>query len=163
MGFSAHIYKVKFNRKVVTGIKKLTTNQKVFCENYITNGFNATQAYLIAFAKSTKNEVTARTNANKLLKRDYIKEYIELLQEKVEEKSIMNIQERQEYLTRVMMGEETESFMDKDGYVVDVPPRMADRLRAMDILNKMNGAYTTNSNINVTNGVNIKIVPDSDD
>ena len=45
---------------------ELTKNQRRFCEEYVNNSQNGTQAYLKAY-KTCKKEETARTNASRLL------------------------------------------------------------------------------------------------
>lgn len=57
---------------------KLTAKQKAFCEAYVENGYNGTQAYLSAY--DTDNYNTAKTEGNKLLKKPHIREYVSALQ-----------------------------------------------------------------------------------
>lgn len=60
----------------------MTTKQKLFCEEYLSNGFNGTKAYLEVF--DTESEKVAGINASKLLKKVEIREYIqELIKEHV--------------------------------------------------------------------------------
>ena len=70
----------------------LSNNQKLFCQQYLKLGMNGTQAYLDVY-KSCKKESTARTNASRLLTNANIQEYIKKLQEKVEEKAIVSIED----------------------------------------------------------------------
>lgn len=70
----------------------LSNQQKLFCQEYLKLGMNGTQAYLNAY-KSVKKEATARTNASRLLTNANIQEYIKELQEKVEEKAIVSIED----------------------------------------------------------------------
>jgi len=111
---------------------KLNARQKSFCEYYVASG-NATDAAI----KAGYKEKYAGVNADKLLKNTNIQKYIEELQEKAKGNRIMTAIERREFLT----------LMIKDGAVKDT-----DRLKALDILNKMDGEYTqkveVNGNIN---------------
>ena len=111
---------------------KLNARQKSFCEYYVASG-NATDAAI----KAGYSEKYAGVNADKLLKNTNIQKYIEELQEKAKGNRIMTAIERREFLTKMILKEET-----KD----------TDRLKAVDILNKMDGAYTqkveVNGNIN---------------
>lgn len=143
--------------------KKPTKQQKEFCREYIKNGLNGSQAYLKAYAKTVKTEVSARTNAYRLLQQEHIQIYISKLQADLEKKSIISIEERQRWLTDIFIGKETEEYVDKNGDVVLVSVNMANRLKALDILNKMNGAYSNNINLDINAGVNIKIIPEEDD
>nr|DAM59392.1 MAG TPA: Terminase small subunit [Caudoviricetes sp.] len=111
---------------------KLNARQKAFCEYYVASG-NATEAAI----KAGYKEKYAGVNADKLLKNTNIQKYIEELQEKATGNRIMTAIERREFLTKLILKEET-----KD----------TDRLKALDILNKMDGEYTqkveVNGNIN---------------
>lgn len=111
---------------------KLNARQKAFCEFYVASG-NATEAAI----KAGYKEKYAGVNADKLLKNTNIQKYIEELQEKAKGNRIMTAIERREFLTKMILKEET-----KD----------TDRLKAVDILNKMDGEYTqkveVNGNIN---------------
>ena len=111
---------------------KLNARQKSFCEFYVVSG-NATDAAI----KAGYKEKYAGVNADKLLKNTNIQKYIEELQEKAKGNRIMTAIERREFLTKMILKEET-----KD----------TDRLKAVDILNKMDGEYTqkveVNGNIN---------------
>ena len=119
---------------------KLNVRQKSFCEYYVASG-NATESAINAGYK----EKYAGVNADKLLKNTNIQKYIEELQEKAKGNRIMTAIERREFLTSMI----------KDGAVKDT-----DRLKALDILNKMDGEYTqkveVNGNINSNPFSNLK-------
>lgn len=70
----------------------LSNQQKLFCQKYLELGMNGTQAYLSVY-KNCKKEETAMTNASRLLRNAKVKEYIEELQSKVEEKAIVSIED----------------------------------------------------------------------
>nr|DAW53143.1 MAG TPA: Terminase small subunit [Caudoviricetes sp.] len=111
---------------------KLNARQKAFCEFYVVSG-NATEAA----TKAGYKEKNARFIGSENLTKANIKDYIEELQEKAKGNRIMTAIERKEFLTKMILKEET-----KD----------TDRLKALDILNKMDGEYTqkveVNGNIN---------------
>ena len=111
---------------------KLNARQKSFCEFYVASG-NATEAAI----KAGYKEKNARFIGSENLTKANIKKYIEELQEKAKGNRIMTAIERREFLTSMI----------KDGAVKDT-----DRLKALDILNKMDGEYTqkveVNGNIN---------------
>ena len=111
---------------------KLNARQKAFCEYYVASG-NATEAAI----KAGYKEKNARFIGSENLTKANIKKYIEELQEKAKGNRIMTAIERREFLTSII----------KDGAVKDT-----DRLKALDILNKMDGEYTqkveVNGNIN---------------
>ena len=111
---------------------KLNARQKAFCEYYVASG-NATEAAI----KAGYSEKNARFIGSENLTKANIKKYIEELQEKAKGNRIMTAIERREFLTSMI----------KDGAIKDT-----DRLKALDILNKMDGEYTqkveVNGNIN---------------
>lgn len=111
----------------------LNNNQITFCQEYIKNGNNGTKAYMKAYKKCT--EETARRNASKLLTNTDVQEYIHSLQNKVEKKSIMSAEERMEFLTKVISGK------------IDDKVYMGDKLKALDILNKMSGEYVLKAEV----------------
>lgn len=69
---------------------KLTKNQQLFCQEYLKLGMNGTEAYLNVY-KNCKKEETAMASASRLLRNVKVKEYIEELQSKVEEKAVVTI------------------------------------------------------------------------
>ena len=107
---------------------KLNARQKAFCEYYVVSG-NATDSAI----KAGYKEKYAGVNTDKLLKNTNIQKYIEELQEKAKGNRIMTAIERREFLTSMI----------KDGAFKDT-----DRLKALDILNKMDGEYTQKVEVN---------------
>jgi phage terminase small subunit len=63
----------------------MTNAQKRFCDEYLID-FNASRAYKAAY-KSCKSDLTARTNASKLLTKTNIQKYISEKQKEIEEKT----------------------------------------------------------------------------
>lgn len=91
----------------------LSNQQKLFCQEYLKLGMNGTQAYLSVY-KNCKKEETAMTNASRLLRNAKVKEYIEELQSKVEEKAIVSIEDIVKELTAIAFADRTKiSKMEK--------------------------------------------------
>ena len=84
----------------------LSNNQKLFCQKYLELGMNGTQAYLSVY-KNCKKEETAMAAASRLLRNVKVKEYIEELQSKVEEKAVVNIQMIVDELTAIAFTDRT--------------------------------------------------------
>lgn len=103
---------------------RLTEKQKAFCREYVRNAGNGTQAYLVAY--DSKSESAASIESSKLLRRDDITEYIATLNKPIENR-IQNEREKK----RQFLWDMIENPAISDG----------DRLRAMDILNKMDAEY----------------------
>ena len=110
-------------------MEKLTVRQKKFCDEYLKSG-NATQSYIKAGYK-VKEDV-AKVNASRLLTNAHIKEYIEKQQAKVQNKNILTIAEIQEDLTQI-------AKMSTE--------RTNDRLKAYELLTRMQGGFLDRSEI----------------
>ena len=100
---------------------KLNARQKSFCEFYVASG-NATESAI----KAGYKEKNARFIGSENLTKTNIKNYIKELQEKAKTSRIMTATERREFLTEVI----------KNGN-----EKLQDRLKALDILNRMDGDY----------------------
>lgn len=142
----------------------LTNSQRKFCEEYVNNGLNGTQAYLKAY-KTCKKEETARVNASRLLTNANIQEYVNELQENLKSKAIMSIEERMEWLTNMINGTYKKKSYDGNGNEYENEAYDGDKLKAMDILNKMGGVYVTKiqGDVKVNYEDALKKVSDEDD
>lgn len=105
-------------------VNRITEKQKAFCRAFVANGGNATQAYLAAY--DTENEVTASREGSKLLTLDVITEYINALNKPLENKIQNEREKKRTWLWNII----------EDDTISE-----SDRLRAMDILNKMDNEY----------------------
>lgn len=123
-------------------MSKLTEKQKKFCDAYLLNNGNATQAAITAgYSENTASE-TGYENLNKPHLADYIQERTK----KASNSRIADIIERKELLTKFMRGEEE---TDDKG-----------RLKALETLGKMEGDFVerVESTINFPQGIDINIV-----
>lgn len=116
----------------------MTERQKKFAEYYAQCGNAAQSAIQAGYSKKYAN-----TNASKLLQNTTITEYIKQLTEAAQTARIMTARERQALL----------SEMAKNG-----KNSPADRIRAIDTLNKMTGEYT--QKVSIDGDVGVKIVDD---
>ena len=105
---------------------------KSFCREYVRNNGNGTQAYL--FAYNGKSETAASIESSKLLRRDDITAYITALNKPMENR-IQNEREKK----RAILWD----------FINDISKTDSDRLKAMDLLNKMDSEYI-NINRNIT-------------
>ena len=113
----------------------LTPKQQAFVNAY--KG-NATEAAIVA----GYSEKTARSQGQRMLTNVDIANAIKARQEKRQKNTIATREERQEFLTRVIRGEEKEEVILGE-QVVEVAPKMSDRLKAADLLCKSEGDYLT--------------------
>lgn len=112
--------------------------QEKFCIEFVRCG-NATEAYKRAGYKARSDKV-AGTAAARLLGNVGIQQRIVELQSEMDSHKIMDAAERRELLTRFARDEDTGK---------------TDRLRAMDLLNKMDGVYINKTQISGVDGAPI--------
>ena len=117
----------------------LTPKQRKFCLEFRKNNGNQKLA-AIAAGYSVK---TADAQASKLVKKSEVQKYITQLAEDAKRKTIMSIDERQEVLTAIAR----DSKKDDDT-----------RIRAIDILNKMDGNYLVKVDVNVNANLAAKVL-----
>ena len=106
----------------------MTHRQELFIQEYIKTG-NATSSAI----KAGYSKKTARVIGQENLTKPYIKKKINELSQKIACNSIMTAKERQEYLTKLINA-------------ADV--KVSDKLKALDILNKMTGEYIQKVEVN---------------
>lgn len=109
--------------------------QEKFCVEFVRCG-NATEAYKAAGYKA-KTDKAASTVAARLLGNVGIQQRIEELRREMDSRKIMDATERRELLTQFARDEETGK---------------TDRLRAMDLLNKMDGVYINKTQVSGVDG-----------
>lgn len=102
-------------------VKKLTTKQKRFAEEYVKCG-NATQAAINA-GYSAK---TAKQTGNRLLTNVDLKSYIDAISKRISKKTIMDAQEALELLTGIARGEIKETVFVSTGVDVYEKQKEAD-------------------------------------
>lgn len=137
----------------------LTDKQEQFCRNII-EGMSQADAYRNAYPNNRMADKTIQENACRLARKDAVKARIKELRDALAKPSIMTAQDRLEFLTRVINGEQGEKMVqviDGEPIEVDVPTSLKNKLSAIDIMNKMQGEYVQKVEAEVTNAVNINI------
>ncbi|MGN1326707.1 MAG: terminase small subunit [Clostridia bacterium] len=136
----------------------LTIKQEKFIQN-IVQGMSQREAYKSSYNAKNMKDDTIDNKACNLFKQDKIRARYEELLKKIEDKAIMTAEERQIWLSKVVKGD-IKITREYDDEIKEYEPYMSDRLKAMDILNKMSGEYT--QKIELENEkpfeVNIKVV-----
>lgn len=131
------------------GERPITEMQKRFCE-FLAQGHSQTEAMRLAGSKAKNPEVTAYKWQRLAKVDEYLKSLPKHQQKEEERRSrIADAAERQEVLTRILRGEDSATFVVGLDTTKDTPTH-ADKLRAADMLAKMNGEYTLNINMKVT-------------
>lgn len=109
-----------------------------FCLEIVQSG-NGTEAYKKAGYK-VKSDNAAAVGAAKLLRKAKVQQRIAELRSEMDSHKVMDAAERRELLTRFARDEDTGK---------------TDRLRAMDLLNKMDGVYINKTQISGVDGAPI--------
>ncbi len=120
----------------------LTAKQEKYVQNLI-KGMSQREAYRDAYPTSKKWKETAiDSQASILFKNSKVLDRYNELQNKTEKETIMTAVERKEWLTKVINGEIKEkSYYDNEEHEREA--YLSDKMKAMDILNKMSGVYVT--------------------
>lgn len=116
---------------------KLTERQKRFAEYYAQCGNTVQSAISAGYS-----EKYANSDACKILENPRVAEYIRQLTEKAQESRIMTAKERQITLSDIAKETEYEP---------------SDRIKAIDVLNKMTGEYLVKVEADVETDLNIHI------
>lgn len=129
---------------------------EAFCLEYAKKA-NATDSYKNAGYK-VKNDASAGASANKLLKNPMIQARLAELHDEMASEKIANAAEIQERLTAILRGENKEEVVVVEGVekgvtearIVHKRPSNADMIKAGQTLAKMQGAYESTVNVNLS-------------
>ncbi|MDR0914014.1 MAG: terminase small subunit [Oscillospiraceae bacterium] len=108
----------------------MTNKQKKFADEYIID-CNATRAYLAAYPAVKKTE-TAMANASRLLRNAKVKAYIDEQLQQISNAKIADAKERREFYSCI---------------VRDAAQKTTDRLKAGEMLDKLEGLHTQKINV----------------
>lgn len=123
----------------------LTAKQEKFVRNLI-QGMSQREAYKKSYDAENMTDKTIDEAACKLFNDSKIKARYQELIERAANASIMTAQERLEYLTAIIYGTEQEQIKGVvEGVEIEYerPADLNTRLKAVDIMNKMQGEYVT--------------------
>lgn len=153
----------------------LTSKQEKYVNNLV-KGMSQRIAYRNAYPSSKKwKDETVDSKASTLLKNEKVKErykkLIDKVNDKLEERTIMNALERMKWLTDVINGDILEDvpLMTKATKnkvdTIKCPTKIDTRLKALDTLNKMSGEYKTilGGNVEITYEEALKSVSGEDE
>ena len=112
-------------------MKPLTAKQEKFSQ-CVASGMTQADAYREAYSAENMKEDTIHNNAYKLMQNNEILTRVDELRKVTITEAVISIEKRKELLTRWVWEEETNNAM-----------------KAMEILNKMDGVYVTKSDVNV--------------
>lgn len=130
----------------------MTQRQERFCQEYVATGNARLSAINAGYAESG-----ARQIGNKLLTNNHIQERLKELNGEVLNSKIADAREMQEHLTAILRGESDEEVIVVEGCGDGVSeavtkkkkPSQSDKIKAMQLLARMQGVLDNNQTINV--------------
>ena len=125
----------------------LTAKQEAFVTNII-QGMSQADAYRSAYDAKKMSDKTIWENASRLMANDKVTARLTELRNELAKPSIMSAQERLEWLTQLINNAEEGTN---------------DKLKAIDIMNKMQGEYVQKVEADVKSEVIINIELEDDD
>jgi phage terminase small subunit len=126
----------------------LTAKQEAFVQNII-KGMSQADAYRAAYDAKRMSDKTIHEKASVLAGQDKVKARINELRGKLANENIMSAQKRLEWLTRLIQNEEENT---------------SEKLKAIDIMNKMQGEYVQKiaAEVQTETTINIELVDDDE-
>ena len=126
----------------------LTPKQEVFARK-IVEGMTQADAYRSAFSCNKMTDKTVWEKASRLMADGKVQARVKELRDKINDEAIMSAQKRLEWLTKVIQddGEST-----------------GDKLKAIDLMNKMQGEYIQKiaADVQTETTINIELVDDDE-
>jgi len=122
-------------------MKKLTPKQEKFVQN-IVSGMSQRQAYKDAYNATNMTNETIDVRACELFNDSKVKVRYQQLMEKLENEAIMTATERMIWLSKIINCD-IKVKQEYNNEIKEYDPYISDRLKALDMLNKMDGQYTT--------------------
>lgn len=117
----------------------LSVKQEKFIQN-IVNGMSQREAYKDAYGAKYKDTVID-VRACELFNSSKMQVRYKELMNRLEDKAIMSAKERMKWLTEVVKGIQTNTTYGENGQVYDNEAYISDKMKAIDLLNKMDGQY----------------------
>lgn len=118
----------------------LSERDHIFCEK-VASGLMAYQAYIEAGFCCTSNE-SAQAAASRKMKEPGIKEEIRKIRERLCDENCLTLKEKRLKLAEIARGK---ALFSGDEFLFEVPPSHAERMKAIDLDNKMTGDYAPES------------------
>ena len=127
----------------------LTPKQEQFAQAIALENMNLSDAYRSAYNANGMSDKTVNEKASLLAGQDKIRARIKELRETLVTPKIMSAQERLEWLTKLIQSEEEST---------------SDKLKAADIMNKMQGEYVqkVEAEVKTETIINIELVDDDE-
>lgn len=117
----------------------LNIKQEKFIQN-IVKGMSQREAYKDAYNAKYKDEVID-VRACELFNSSKVQVRYKEIMDQLEDKAIMSAKERMKWLTEVVKGIQTNTTYGENGQAYDNEAYISDKMKAIDLLNKMDGQY----------------------
>ena len=117
----------------------LNIKQERFIQN-IVKGMSQREAYKDAYNAKYKDKAIDE-KACVLFNSAKVQKRYKELKEQLEDKTIMSAKERMKWLTEVVKGIQTNTTYGENGQAYDNEAYISDKMKAIDLLNKMDGQY----------------------
>lgn len=124
----------------------LNPKQKLFCEEYVKNGYNPMNAYRVAYAGSS--EASLNANPYRLMKKPEVREYITELENEIFESNRITAEKIAHELSLMAFGQFDENIS------------ASVKLKALDLLQKQFGLQNSKVEVNGKQDVIINILGD---
>lgn len=126
----------------------LTPKQEVFARK-IVEGMTQADAYRTAYSCKRMTDKTIWENASRLMADSKVQARVKELRDRINDEAIMSAQKRLEWLTKVIQNDEEST---------------GDRLKAIDLMNKMQGEYIQKiaADVQTETTINIELVDDDE-
>ena len=137
----------------------LTAKQEKFVRNLV-KGMSQREAYKKSYDAENMTDKTIDEEACRLFNDSKISARYHELIERAANASVMTAQERLEFLTEIITGIQREhrvQYTDEGEREYEEPADLNTRLKAVDLMNKMQGEYTTKIEADVNSEVTITI------
>lgn len=132
----------------------MNPKQRKFCNEYAKTG-NATKSYQSAYGLSDVR--ACESGASRLLANNEVQKYLRELSEQVSDSTVADRQELQQFATSVLRGEIKSVVLDRDGNTVELPAQLKDRLKALELLSKLQGLFVSKQELEISQAVPIVI------
>lgn len=136
----------------------LTEKQRRFVEAYLGKALgNATAAARLAGYSG--DDATLNVTASRMLRNAKVVAAVEKARRPRTRAAVADREEREAWLSALMRGEITSTKLDANGEPVEVPAPMSDRVKANEILGKMNGDFLERREVEMTAKVVRVVMP----
>ena len=134
----------------------INPRQEQFCIEYQRTG-NATQSYKKIYGV---DDSVAQAAASRLLASADVQKYLRELSEQTKTESVADRQELQETATAILRGQIKSVALDRNGDLIELPTALKDRLKALELLAKLQGLFVSKQELEITNTPPIVIKDD---